>query len=171
MKRTLNEILSTYEYTGIESFLQSLFPSLKFDVSKTLLLMGMAITSIQNVLGVDFMAIAALVVMMVLELLTGIIASTKRAEEITSKKLSRFGIKTACYLVLMSVPYLFAISYENRGNTMASGLFNWIHVFLVVHIVQEHLLSLLENLASIQGKDKTYWINKIKTKINQIFES
>lgn len=168
--RIIDQLAEHYDFKSSHDLFLSLFPSIKLELLNVMFVTGFAATIADKVLGVDFLAIGALLVMMATELLTGIWASFIRKEDFSSKRLSRFGIKVACYLLLMAVPYLFYVSYHNRGNTMAASVFEWVHVFLVIHIVQEYMVSILENLACIQGKPKTYWIDKIKEKIGSTFK-
>lgn len=171
MKTTIQHNEVRNEFYTVSEFFTSLFPSVKFELLNILVITSSIATIAEKLLGVDFVAISALLVMMVLELATGIWASLIRKEDISSKRLSRFAIKVACYMVIMVVPYVFSTSYGERGVKSAALVFEWIHVFLVVHIVQEYLVSILENLACIQGKPKTYWINKIKDSIANTFKT
>lgn len=113
----------------------------------------------------DWMAFAGFFLAMITELISGIQASKVRKEPFESAKLSRFSFKVAYYLVIMMVPHLFAVSYEDRGNMIVSAIFQYIQVFLVLQIVLEVLVSILENMGTISGKPKTHWIKVIKDKI------
>jgi phage-related holin len=171
MKTTIQHTEVRNEFYTLNELFTSLFPSVKVELLNVLLLTSSMVTIAEQLLGVDSVAILALLVMMVFELATGIWASSIRKEQFSSKRLSRFAIKVACYMVIMVVPYVFYSSYQERGVNSAAMVFEWIHVFLVIHIVQEYLVSILENLACIQGKPKTYWINKIKDSITNTFKT
>lgn len=171
MKKTLENILQAYDYQSSTEFLHSLFPSIKLEGSWFVILVGLLTLVADKVMGVDTLALGAMVAMMGLELWTGIAAAHIRKETITSKKLSRFGIKVACYFILMSVPYLFSQSFLSRGNALGAGIFDWLHTFLVVQIILEYLISILENLAVIQGKPKDHWITSIKEIITNKLKS
>ena len=164
MKKYFTDILAHYDYSSTSEFMRSLFPSLKFDASLPIMLIGILSAIADKLFGMTPLALAAMLCMFILELATGLLAAKSRKEKITSRKLSRFGVKVAVYLILISIPYLFYRSYENRDNHSAAVVFDWLHIFLVIHVTQEHVVSILENLASIQGKDKSYWINQIKEK-------
>lgn len=117
---------------------------------------------VDKIFGLDNAGFIALLVVFVTELITGISAAVIRKESISSIKLSRFGLKVACYLVLIGVSYSLAQSFAGHNKAVASWVFDWLNVFLVVQIVLENIVSILENLAVISGKDKTAWINKIQ---------
>jgi hypothetical protein len=165
MKNYFNYLLSGFEFNSVGDFFHSLIPTVKYNLLFMLVVSIPLSTIIDRLFGLDALAIGALVVAMTVELISGIYASHIQKIEFSSKRLSRFSIKTACYLILISIPYLFASSYKHHGNETAAQVFDWLHVFLVTQIVLEHILSILENLAVIQGKPKTYWIDMIKTKI------
>lgn len=166
MKNYFKNILLSFEYASIGDFFDSLIPTIKYNLYALILLFSVPLAIVEQVFGLDYMAVAALLLVMFLELLSGTYASHISKQEFSSRRLSRFTFKTACYLVLIAVPYLFYTSYHKHGNNFAASIFEWLHVFLVVQIVLENVFSILENVAVIQGKPKTFWIDKIKAKIN-----
>ena len=166
MKNILNKILAGFEYSEGE-FLGSLLPTVKYNMMMVVISLSIVISWVDKIFGLDAMAVLALCIVMLLELSSGIYASTLKKEAFSSRKFSRFTFKCACYLILIAVPYLFYNSYKTHGNTLAASLFEWLHVFLVVQIVIENIISILENVAVIQGKPKTFWIDKIRGKVNQ----
>lgn len=168
MKKLLSSILQGFEYDSSLEFLCSLVPSIKYQLLIVTLFISTIVAEIDVIFGLDAMAVGGLIAVMLLELGSGTYASRIQKQPFSSRRLSRFTFKMACYLILISVPYLFEISFKKHGNGLASGLFGWLHVFLVVQIVVENIVSILENLALIQGKDKTYWIKKIKSKIDTL---
>jgi hypothetical protein len=162
--RYLSNLLAGFEYNSIADFGNSLLPTLKYNMLSLMLLFTFPVAMIDKIFGLDYMAVLALLLVMVAELVSGIYASHITKQAFSSKRLSRFSFKTACYLILIAVPFLFYSSYKER-NSLAASIFEWLHVFMVVQIVLENVFSILENIAIIQGKDKTYWIDKIKNKI------
>ena len=168
MKEFLVRILQGFEYQSPGEWLGSLAPSYKYGMVP--LGIGISVTGsiIETLLGLDALAFMGLMVVMLLELVSGIWASRIRKETFSSKRMSRFTFKCAVYLLLIAVPYLFSQSYDERGKTLAAGVFDWMHVFFTVQIVVENLISILENYAVISGKDKTHWIVKIQNKADQL---
>lgn len=172
MKQFFTKILAGFEFTGFDDFATSLIPSFKYGLMAMIMTFSIPIAAVEYyssyVFGLNLPAVVALIIVMIVELLSGLHASKVSGQKFSSSRFSRFTVKTACYLVLISVPYLFKMSYEQSGNGFAAGAFDWLHVFLTVQIVAEHVLSILENLAIIQGKPKTYWIDKIKSKLDSL---
>lgn len=164
------KILSTFEYGSFGDFVKSLFPSLKYE-HITLLTIGMSTISmfIDSVFGLDAFAFCGFLLILVVELVSGLWASRIKKVPFDSTKLSRFGFKCACYLVLIAVPYMMSHSYADHHQTLASDAFEWLHVFLVMQIIFENTVSILENIGMIIGKDKTFWIEKIQEKLKNVF--
>jgi len=164
MKKLFNGLLQGFEYDSGLEFMCSLVPSIKYQMLLVTLFISTIIAEIDVIFGLDATAVGGLIAVMLLELASGTLASQIQKQPFSSRKLSRFTFKMACYLVLIAVPYVFEVSFKKHGNDLASGLFGWLHVFLVTQIVVENIVSILENLAVIMGKEKTYWIDRIKDK-------
>lgn len=131
--------------------------------------MSFCATVIEAAFGISWPAMIGFFIIMLVELLSGIRASQVRKEQFQSSRLKRFTFRIFQYLVLMSVPYLFQLSFEKRGNDIAAGAFEWLQVFLIVQIVFENVISILENKSVIDGNDKTAIIMKIKAKLDSLF--
>lgn len=170
MNSFIERLIATFGYESYGALGKSLAPSFKYDSIKvfSLVLSSIAVTPVKF-LGMSGFAFAALLIVMVTELVSGVMASRVRKEEFSSMKLSRFTFKVFQYLVIIAVTYLFSQSFEARGKELAATIFDWMHIFLVVQIVQENVVSILENGAVISGKPKTHWISKLTSKINSFF--
>jgi len=165
MKKIITNILDGFEYLSITEFAHSLVPTVKYNLMAMVLILSAGLGWVDKIFGLSALAVGALVLVMFAELGSGIYASHVKKEEFSSKRLSRFGVKIACYLILISVPYILYDSAHAHGNTVAAYLFEWMHTFLMIQVVAENIISILENVAVIQGKDKNFWIEKIKSKI------
>lgn len=161
-------MLASYNYSSIAELGQSIAPSSKYNLTIGSLALSVMFPAIDRIFGLDTIAFTALLMVMVTELASGIYASKIRGEAFQSFKLSRFSFKCCIYLVLLFVPYSFSISFKDQGNSLGATVFDWMHLFLLIQIVQENIVSILENLATISGKDKTHWITLIKEKIKSL---
>lgn len=124
---------------------------------------------IETSFGLRNLTILAFVVLVTLELLSGLLASKIRGEKIVSHKFSRFGFKVFVWMVLLYVVNTMKIEYSEQGgsfSTLASGFFTWLHGTLFIYIVIEYLISVLENLGVITGKSNDTLIMKIIKKLN-----
>ena len=118
--------------------------------------------------GMDGGAFIALIVAFITELVSGIVASHVRKDQFSSLKLSRFTFKVFYYFVIIFVPYQFKLDFEKNGHWLPMVFFDWLHVFLIMQIVLENIISILENMSVIYGNDKTTWINNIKNKLKNL---
>lgn len=160
------KILKTFAYNSWSDLASSLMPSTKYEwLTPCSLSFSSLMVLIQILFGFDALAFIALLVVMLAELSSGIIASRYRKEPFSSMKLSRFSFKVAYYLVLIFVTNSMANSFKATDQSLAATIFHWMHIFLTVQIVLENVVSILENVSVISGKDKTHWISKIQSKI------
>lgn len=164
----LIRLLRTFDFHDVTAFGESLVPSHRYGSTTVLMIFCAIWVSIDKVFGLDGAAFIALGMVFFAELTTGVVAAHIRGETISSVKLSRFSLKVACYLVMIAVSYLMAQSFTNHKDDVAAVAFNWLHIFLVAQIVMENIVSILENLAVINGKDKSAWISKIQEKFNAL---
>ena len=153
------KILKTFAYNGWADLASSLAPSIKYEhITAMGITLSSVIVVVQVMFGLDALAFLALLVIMVAELSSGIIASKIRKEKFSSMKLSRFTFKVAYYL----------IGFRATDQELAYSVFHWMHLFLTIQIVLENIVSVLENLSVISGKEKTHWIRKIQDKIQNL---
>lgn len=164
-----DKILKTFAYNGWTDLASSLAPSTKYEhITAMGITLSSVIVVVQVMFGLDALAFLALLVIMVAELSSGIIASKIRKEKFSSMKLSRFTFKVAYYLILIFVTNTMANGFRATDQELAYTVFHWMHLFLTIQIVLENIVSVLENLSVISGKEKTHWIRKIQDKIQNL---
>jgi len=117
--------------------------------------------------GLTSGALVAFSALVGLELLTGLLASKKRGIKIESRKFSRFGLKLLVWLVLFYILNEFREQYVH-SSVVAYEVYDWLHIFVVGYVIMEYLISVLENLGTITGKDYTRLIGIIKKKLGGI---
>lgn len=159
----LIRLLKTFEYDTLADFGRSLAPSFKYQLVFTWLSLAGISSFVQRIFGLDALALMAFVAIVLVELISGIKASRIKKETFSSMRLSRFTLKMACYLILIALPFLLSQSFTAQGKTWAAAIFDWLHTFLIIHIAFENIISVLENLSVIEGKDKTFYIEKIRS--------
>ncbi|MGE0931670.1 phage holin family protein [Peijinzhouia sedimentorum] len=138
-------------------------------MSISLILSGIAAVILQ-VLGINWIAALLLFLTMIVEVQSGIKASGKRGEPKSSMKMSRFTFKLFVYLIVIATPYNFATSYADSGNTLGAQIFEWIHVALILQVWREYTISILENLATINGKPKEQYLNLFEEKLKSFLK-
>jgi hypothetical protein len=164
MKNILNYIVTNFGFVSLSDFSTSLIH--KNWMLGLIPLAGIS-SVVENVFGLQGLTILAFVILIILELLTGLIAAKIKGEPIVSKKFGRFGLKMLVWLTLMFVINMLKREYhDSDGNfsDLASGLFTWLHGTLFIYVNLEYLISVLENLGVISGKKNDGIIKVIKEK-------
>ncbi len=166
----MEKLLKTFEYEGWSDLVSSLFPSVKYSLTMVALSTSAVSVLTYKVFGLDVLATIAFVVVMMAEVLSGMVASKVQRIDPSSIKMSRFSLKMACYLTMLFVSNSMAGSFEAKGSNVGFWFFDWLHLFLAIHIATENIISIGENLGVISGKGKTYWIGQIQDKVNELFK-
>lgn len=164
--RYIDKLLHSFDYTGWFEFGASLMPSVKYNLTTGAIILSLILPPIERVFGLDGLAVGGLMLVFIAEITSGVLASRIKREAFSSVRLGRFTFKVFFYLVLICVPYLMAESFRAKGKELATVMFDWLHLFMLAQIIIENMISILENVAVISGKDKTHWIKKIQDKIN-----
>ncbi|SJN38307.1 hypothetical protein FM120_11135 [Sphingobacterium faecium PCAi_F2.5] len=164
--RYIDKLLQSFDYATWFDLGVSLMPSFKYKLTLGALLFSVSLPPIERVFGLDGLAVAGLIVVFIAEITSGAIAAKIKNEAFSSVKLGRFTFKAFFYMVLICVPYLMAESFRAKGKELATVMFDWLHLFMLAQVIIENMISILENVAVISGKDKTHWIKKIQDKIN-----
>lgn len=163
-------ILKSFGYKDGLSLWESLVPTLKYPGTHTASLIISSISvPLIKIFGLDEIALLLLLLVFFIELVSGIWASRVRGEPFESFKFSRFSFKCFYYLSIIAICYRFAISYENRGNSLGVVIFDFMHLFFTVQIILENIVSISENYSVISGKPKQHWITTLVDKVNSFF--
>jgi phage-related holin len=151
--------------------MRSLIPTLKYPGSGTItVIMSSISVPIIRIFGLDGFAFACLILIFMVELVSGIWASKIKGESFDSWKLSRFTFKVFYYLVIIAICYLMAESFKSRGKETAVVIFDFMHLFFTVQIVLENIVSISENYSVISGKPKSHFITTLVDKVNGFFK-
>lgn len=169
MKNFFLRLLQSFEYNTVDEWLYSLFPSAKYELTYLVASLSLLAGGIEFLFGFGSFSAIALFIAMIFETASGIKASAIRKEDFSSAKLSRFTFKTAGYFIVIAISHLFAQDKLAAGDLAAGMAFKLMYHYLVFHVVGEYVTSILENLAVIDGKKKTYLIKKITSKIQSLF--
>lgn len=165
----LLRLLKTFDYHSLTEFKASLAPSVKYDFTIQCLFVTVSWVSIDKIFGLDQAGFIALLVIFLTELISGIWAARVRGEHLSSVKLSRFSLKVACYLVMIGVSYSLYGSFKTHDKMVAAWAFDWLHIALVTQVGFENTISILENISTINGKEKEAIVIKITEKLNSLF--
>ncbi|WP_017258402.1 phage holin family protein [Pedobacter arcticus] len=171
MRNYFERLLQSFDFDSASSFYASLAPSSKYAYlgSATVAVSSVSVV-IERVFGLDSLAFILLLFGFLVEVGSGLIASIVSKVPIESFKATRFTVKTVCYMLLIALPYVLSVSFEARGKTAITVVFDWLYLFFLCQIVWELTISILENVAVISGKDKTHWIKKLQDKIGGLLQ-
>lgn len=125
---------------------------------------------VESIMGLYGLTVLAFVVLVILELVTGLAAAKSRGEKIESHKFSRFGLKIFVWMTLIFITHSLELEYSDNKDLLSvltKGFFGWLHGALFVYVTLEYLISVLENLGSLTNeKSKKTLITAIINKLN-----
>lgn len=157
---------SAFGYSSNTEFSDSLIHKTAFAI--TIPLAGIS-ALIEHYIGINFITLIAFIVLLLLELITGLTASKKKGIKIESKKFSRFGLKIFVWISLFFIANSLKLQYKEE-SVIVYSIFEWLHSGLMIFASLEYLISVLENLSVITGQKNTGIINAIKRKLKKFLE-
>ncbi len=167
ISRFLNHFVSCFGFECKQDFNDSI-------VHANLLTITLPVATIsgflESLMGLHGLTVLSFVILVILELITGISAAKSRGEKIVSHKFSRFGLKVFVWMTLLFITNSLKLEYINEKDFLSiisAGFFDWLHGSLFVYITLEYLISVLENLGSLTNeKSNKTLINAIINKLN-----
>lgn len=170
INKFLNFFVSSFGFECTSDFTDSMIHPKMLAITLPLAFIS---STLELLLGLQSLTVIAFVILVTLELITGIVASKLRKEPIVSRKFGRFGLKVFVWLMLIFITNTMRIEYLNSEETfrsLASGFFTWLHGALFIYVIIEYLISVLENLGSITGKSKDNLVKSIISKLNDLLK-
>lgn len=165
----LEKLLVSFGYKGWAEYFASLYPSIKYDYMPLLTVSLAGLSGlIVKLFGLDAYAFIALLLAFLFDIATGLLKSIKSHEKIESFKLSRFSFKLGYYLLSIALFHLLSVSFENQEKSLAADVMGWLYATTIILIVLENTISIAENIAVLDGKNKEHWIYKVQEKIHKL---
>ena len=164
MVNMIVHFLASYGYGSPKMFLLSLCPSFKYDLQVPALILSTVSAFIAQWLGLTPLLAVAMLVAISVEMISGCKASRKRGEHFESFKFSRCILKLTMWLAIIFIIHSFYRECANSGEILyqlSALFFSVVKLFVMIWFVVEHVTSILENLAEIDGKPKDALILKI----------
>lgn len=161
----LRRFLWSYGFRDVRCFCLSLFPSFKYGTQTASLCTSAVLGAVSEFLGLTPALVVVMFVAVVVETLTGTRASLKRGEPFESWKFSRCVLKVMVWVFLLFMFHRFSLDLQGRsGWVFASGgvMFEVIQVVTMVYFCIEYATSILENMAVLDGKPKTQYVERLK---------
>lgn len=169
----LSRLLASYDYASFKDFLYSVFPSWKYHMQVFSLSLSAIAAFFDYLFGFGIGLGFAMLIAVVLEIKTGIQASAKQKHNFESFKFSRCIIKLSLWLLIFYIIHAFEKEYREREHVMdivTHLFFKSLFIGAMTLFCIEHITSILENYAVLDGKPKTQYINFIKDSWKNLLE-
>lgn len=174
MVRLFSKYLSTYGYESISDFLLSVAPSFKYGLQVPAISLSAVAAFVTQWLGLSPFLAVAMLVAIATEMRTGIRASRRQGIPFESFRFSRCIIKLGIWLAIIYIVHAFykecLMQEEFIYHTIGAFFFSVVKFFVMTWFCVEHLTSILENLAVIDGKPKDELINKVSDLWGEVSE-
>lgn len=164
----MNQYMKGYKFDTWQDFFISLFPSLKEGLMNLAMIGSLINATCVYLFGLDLLIVVVLVIGFVTELGSGMYASIYIKEESPeSGKFGRFCMKLILFIVAIFMSHQLWQFY--REDIVLGVFFGWMKYFIITLTIAELMMSILENYAVIDGKEKDYYSKYIKAKIDSLF--
>lgn len=173
MRNVADLLAYEFGFTNFSDFVDSLIHTklMAFTIPLAFSVAGI-VTFLENNLGMQVMTMASLLVLLILELVTGLWGARIKKTKIESRKFARFGLKVIVWFSLFFVMNSLSLQYLNKPGLWDKALhtiFAWSHGTLMVFVALEYLISVLENFSKITGRDTSPIIKALRKKIDAWF--
>lgn len=165
VNKIINYVVTNFGFKDQNEFLSSL-------LHQKILLLTLPFAGIsafiETMFGLQTITLLAFVLLITLELITGLVGSTVKGVKIESGKFSRFGLKIFVWLSLIFIINTLKMEYLSHNDVVgavAYPLLVWLHGTLFIYVNLEYLISVLENLGVIFGKSSSPISEIIKDKL------
>lgn len=165
MIQFITRFLQSYGYDTTKDFVLSVAPSFKYGLQTASVSLSVTFAVITEFTGVGPTIALAMLVAVVTEMWTGMKASRISGKHFESFRFSRCIIKLCIWLSIIFIIHSFYkdFSYsQNIFNVLASIFFSVTKLFIMMWFVFEHIISILENLAVIDGKPKDALVSRLE---------
>ena len=166
MIRFFTRFVATYGYDSPKEFFLSVAPSFKYNLQFPAISFSAVTAVVSEWIGITPFLAMAMLVAIVSEMWTGIRASKVQEIGFESFRFSRCIIKLCIWLTIIYITHSFYLeskagSEESFIMLLATLFFSIVKVFVMTWFCVEHVTSILENLAVIDGKPKDTLIKQV----------
>lgn len=161
-----NKILGSYGFDGMAQLAESMIPTSRYGMSACSVAASVGIGAVTNWLGISPLIVVAMFLVVIVEMITGIRASKAEGRKFESFRFSRGILKICVWCIIFFVFHAFAIEmsrFQGWVYVIATSMFEILHASAMVWFVIENTTSILENQAVIDGRDKTEYIDAVKS--------
>ena len=167
MIRFLTKFVGTYGYDSLKEFFLSVAPSFKYNLQLPAISFSAVTAIVSESIGITPLLAMAMLVAIVSEMWTGIRASKAQGIGFESFRFSRCIIKLCIWLAIIYIIHSFYLESKVMAEDdfvmlLATVFFSIAKVFVMTWFCVEHVTSILENLAIIDGKPKDALIKQVE---------
>lgn len=162
----LQKLLNTYDFNSVREFGLSLCPSFKYNLQLPSFSISAVLAVLSKYLGFGPVIVLAMVVAVLVETVSGIAASKKLGKPFESFRFSRCVLKVFIWFTLVFIANAFSLELQGGAgwlDKIGVVFFDIIRLLILAYFVIEYVVSILENLAVIDGKPKTQFIETIQS--------
>lgn len=164
----MKNFINDWGYSSLHDLLQT---TLHYKNIKPMLAMSVTMAGVSNLInkyiGLEPVTFLAFILLLLVELITGIKASIYEGNKLESRKFSRFVFKVFIYIVMISITHLFSIGSEGR---IISSLYGFIHFIIIDYITIQLIISVFENLSRLGFQESSKVFKAIKNYLNKWFD-
>lgn len=169
MRHFFDILVQQFGYTSLSDFSDS-FVHKNFLSIFIFIPISLCYNFAERYIGISWLGLTSFVCLITLELITGLMASKKLGKKIQSRKFSRFGLKIFVWLSLLFIVNSMAQEYMFKDDSkIIYNAFYYLHTILFAYVNSEYLISVLENMSILTGKDNTKLIRAVTNKFGVAF--
>ena len=145
----IDKFLYSYGYDSVGALVESVFPSTKYVGYGQSAALSSVLGCVCSVLGVWPVLAVAMILIMLIELVSGVCASHKRKEHFESSKFSRFLLKLCIWFVLFmscQVFAFFASHYDEHSLAWLGGAPRTNVTTRTIHVINTNTTFLKQSL-------------------------
>ena len=131
------------------------------------LTVGSASSLIDKFLGLEPLMFLAFSMLLILEFITGVLASIKEGSKIESRKFGRFVFKVFIYTLMISVVHIMNVSSEGR---VISKVYSFIYWVIVDYISLQLIISVFENCSRLGFSESSKVFKRINKFLSKWFD-
>jgi hypothetical protein len=164
LRLSLDKQMKEWGFNNLNDFFQSAFHSESFI---TIFVTSVSLTAlgeiIREIIGFTPMVYVSFIVLLLVEVVTGIRASLLEGEKINSKRFGRFILKTFVYTIMLGITNVFGSQIEG----FTSYIYNTIHMLIFDYITLQLIISVFENLSRMGYQESSSVFNGIHKVISK----
>jgi hypothetical protein len=162
----MNEIFKTFGFKNFSDYFDSIIYIKPLIITVPVAAMG---AFVEDYLGMKWLTLVAFISLLLVEVGSGVVASmyTKK-DKFSSIRFGRFLFKAGFWVILFFILHSFEREYE--VGTVMNGLFGYLYDAIMIFVVQQYLLSFIENIGKISGKSNNVLIKLIVNKVSKVID-